>query len=132
MDIRAAEITSILKEQIKNFGEEAEVSEIDQVLSVGDGIARVYGLDNVQAGEMVRIHPGFFPSALLNLRAKQSTEHKLPALALRTSMFGYHDRYSKPRYYETNDFGAPASTMIARNQNFPIIPLTLAFGGHAS
>ena len=53
MDIKAAEISSILKEQIKNFGQEAEVSEIGQVLSVGDGIARVYGLDNVQAGEMV-------------------------------------------------------------------------------
>jgi F-type H+-transporting ATPase subunit alpha len=53
MDIRAAEISAILKEQIKNFGQEAEVSEIGQVLSVGDGIARVYGLDNVQAGEMV-------------------------------------------------------------------------------
>lgn len=53
MDIRAAEISAILKEQIKNFGKEAEVSEVGQVLSVGDGIARVYGLDNVQAGEMV-------------------------------------------------------------------------------
>ena len=52
MDIRAAEISSILKEQIKNFGQEAQVSEIGQVLSVGDGIARVYGLDKVQAGEM--------------------------------------------------------------------------------
>ena len=47
MDIRAAEISAILKEQIKNFGQEAEVSEVGQVLSVGDGIARVYGLDNV-------------------------------------------------------------------------------------
>ena len=51
MDIRAAEISAILKDQIKNFGQEAEVSEVGQVLSVGDGIARVYGLDNVQAGE---------------------------------------------------------------------------------
>src|SRR3974390_2781083 len=58
MDIRAAEISSILKEQIKNFGKEAEVSEIGQVLSVGDGIARVYGLDNVQAGEMVAFEDG--------------------------------------------------------------------------
>ena len=47
MDIRASEISAILKEQIKNFGKEAEVSEIGQVLSVGDGIARVYGLDKV-------------------------------------------------------------------------------------
>ncbi|MEE9589875.1 MAG: F0F1 ATP synthase subunit alpha [Hyphomicrobiaceae bacterium] len=59
MEIRAAEISSILKEQIKNFGKEAEVSEIGQVLSVGDGIARVYGLDNVQAGELVE-----FPNAI--------------------------------------------------------------------
>lgn len=53
MDIRAAEISSILKAQIENFGAEADVAEIGQVLSVGDGVARVYGLDNVQAGEMV-------------------------------------------------------------------------------
>ena len=58
MDIRAAEISAILKEQIKNFGQEAEVSEIGQVLSVGDGIARVYGLDNCQAGEMVEFADG--------------------------------------------------------------------------
>jgi len=58
MDIRAAEISAILKDQIKNFGREAEVSEVGQVLSVGDGIARVYGLDNVQAGEMVEFESG--------------------------------------------------------------------------
>jgi len=58
MDIRAAEISAILKEQIKNFGQEAEVSEVGQVLSVGDGIARVYGLDNAQAGEMVEFANG--------------------------------------------------------------------------
>ena len=58
MDIRAAEITAILKNQIKNFGQEAEVTEVGQVLSVGDGIARVYGLDNVQAGEMVEFENG--------------------------------------------------------------------------
>ena len=58
MDIRAAEISAILKEQIKNFGQEAQVSEIGQVLSVGDGIARVYGLDNCQAGEMVEFADG--------------------------------------------------------------------------
>ena len=68
MDIRAAEISSILKEQIKNFGQEAEVSEIGQVLSVGDGIARVYGLDNVQAGEMVEF-PGGLRGMALNLEA---------------------------------------------------------------
>src|SRR5882762_8978588 len=66
MDIRAAEISSILKEQIKNFGKEAEVSEIGQVLSVGDGIARVYGLDKVQAGEMVEF-PGGIKGMALNL-----------------------------------------------------------------
>ncbi len=58
MDIRAAEISSILKAQIKNFGDSAEVTEVGQVLSVGDGIARVYGLDSVQAGEMVEFENG--------------------------------------------------------------------------
>ncbi len=66
MDIRAAEISAILKKQIKDFGREAEVSEIGQVLSVGDGIARVYGLDNVQAGEMVEF-PGGIRGMALNL-----------------------------------------------------------------
>jgi F-type H+-transporting ATPase subunit alpha len=64
MDIRAAEISAILKEQIKNFGQEAEVSEVGQVLSVGDGIARVYGLDNAQAGEMVEFENGVRGMAL--------------------------------------------------------------------
>ena len=64
MDIRAAEISAILKKQIKDFGNEAEVSEIGQVLSVGDGIARVYGLDNVQAGEMVEFPNGVRGMAL--------------------------------------------------------------------
>src|ERR1700745_908927 len=64
MDIRAAEISAILKEQIKNFGQEAEVSEVGQVLSVGDGIARVYGLDNVEAGEMVEFENGVRGMAL--------------------------------------------------------------------
>ena len=64
MDIRAAEISAILKDQIKNFGQEAEVSEVGQVLSVGDGIARVYGLDNVQAGEMVEFEGGVKGMAL--------------------------------------------------------------------
>jgi F-type H+/Na+-transporting ATPase subunit alpha len=68
MDIRAAEISAILKEQIKNFDQEAEVSEVGQVLSVGDGIARVYGLDNVQAGEMVEFENGVRGMAL-NLEA---------------------------------------------------------------
>ncbi|WEZ82246.1 F0F1 ATP synthase subunit alpha [Rhizobium sp. 32-5/1] len=68
MDIRAAEISAILKDQIKNFGQEAEISEVGQVLSVGDGIARVYGLDNVQAGEMVEF-PGGIRGMALNLEA---------------------------------------------------------------
>jgi F-type H+-transporting ATPase subunit alpha len=64
MDIRAAEISSILKKQIKEFGKEAEVAEIGQVLSVGDGIARVYGLDNAQAGEMLEFPNGIRGMAL--------------------------------------------------------------------
>ena len=64
MEIRASEISSILKEQIKNFGQDAEVAEIGQVLSVGDGIARAYGLDNVQAGEMVEFENGIRGMAL--------------------------------------------------------------------
>ena len=64
MDLQAAEISSILKQQIKDFGKDAEVSEIGQVLSVGDGIARVYGLDNVQAGEMVEFANGVKGMAL--------------------------------------------------------------------
>ncbi len=66
MDIRAAEISAILKEQIKNFGTESEVAEVGQVLSVGDGIARVHGLDQVQAGEMVEF-PGGIKGMTLNL-----------------------------------------------------------------
>ena len=58
MEINPSEVTKILKEQIKNFGDKAEVSEVGQVLSVGDGIARIYGLDNVQAGEMVEFSDG--------------------------------------------------------------------------
>ena len=66
MGIQAAEISAILKDQIKNFGQEAEVAEVGRVLSVGDGIARVYGLDNVQAGEMVEF-PGGIMGMALNL-----------------------------------------------------------------
>ncbi len=64
MDIRAAEISEILKSQIKNFGADAEVSDVGQVLSVGDGIARVHGLDSVQAGEMVQFESGVKGMAL--------------------------------------------------------------------
>ncbi len=66
MGIQAAEISAILKDQIKNFGKDAEVAEVGRVLSVGDGIARVYGLDNVQAGEMVEF-PGGIRGMALNL-----------------------------------------------------------------
>ncbi|WP_322890765.1 MULTISPECIES: F0F1 ATP synthase subunit alpha [unclassified Yoonia] len=66
MAIQASEISAILKDQIKNFGQEAEVAEVGRVLSVGDGIARVYGLDNVQAGEMVEF-PGGIRGMALNL-----------------------------------------------------------------
>ncbi len=66
MGIQAAEISAILKDQIKNFGQEADVAEVGRVLSVGDGIARVYGLDNVQAGEMVEF-PGGIRGMALNL-----------------------------------------------------------------
>ncbi|MEJ0025537.1 MAG: F0F1 ATP synthase subunit alpha [Rhizomicrobium sp.] len=66
MDIQPAEISAILKREIANFGAEAQVSEVGQVLSVGDGIARVYGLDNVQAGEMVEF-PGGIKGMALNL-----------------------------------------------------------------
>ena len=66
MDIRAAEISAIIKDQIANFGTEADVAEVGQVLSVGDGVARVYGLDNVQAGEMVEF-PGGIKGMALNL-----------------------------------------------------------------
>ena len=58
MEINPSEISKVIKDQIKNFGKDAEVSEIGQVLSVGDGIARIYGLDNVQAGEMVEFSEG--------------------------------------------------------------------------
>jgi F-type H+-transporting ATPase subunit alpha len=68
MTIQAAEISAILKEQIKSFGQEAEVAEVGRVLSVGDGIARVYGLDNVQAGEMVEF-PGGVMGMALNLES---------------------------------------------------------------
>jgi F-type H+-transporting ATPase subunit alpha len=68
MGIQAAEISAILKDQIKNFGQDAEVAEVGRVLSVGDGIARVYGLDNVQAGEMVEF-PGGIQGMALNLEA---------------------------------------------------------------
>jgi len=68
MSIQAAEISQILKDQIKSFGQDAQVAEVGRVLSVGDGIARVYGLDNVQAGEMVEF-PGGIQGMALNLEA---------------------------------------------------------------
>ncbi len=68
MEIKAAEISDILKKQIADFGANADVAEIGQVLSIGDGVARVYGLDNVQAGEMVEFASGVKGMAL-NLEA---------------------------------------------------------------
>ena len=73
MDIRAAEISKVIKEQIASFGTEAQVSEVGTVLSVGDGIARIHGLDNVQAGEMVEFansgEGGGIKGMALNLEA---------------------------------------------------------------
>jgi len=68
MEIRAAEISNIIKEQIANFGAEAEVAEVGQVIAVGDGVARIYGLDQVQAGEMVEF-PGGIKGMALNLES---------------------------------------------------------------
>src|SRR5207342_2495982 len=68
MDIRAAEISRVIRDQIANFDADAQVSEIGSVLSVGDGIARIHGLDNVQAGEMVEFQDGTKGMAL-NLEA---------------------------------------------------------------
>ncbi len=68
MDIRAAEISRVIRDQIANFDADAQVSEVGTVLSVGDGIARIYGLDNVQAGEMVEFENGTKGMAL-NLEA---------------------------------------------------------------
>ena len=64
MDIRAAEISRVIRDQIAGFGTDAEVSEVGSVLSVGDGIARIHGLDNVQAGEMVEFSNGVQGMAL--------------------------------------------------------------------
>ena len=66
MEIKAAEISSIIKDQISNFETKADVAEVGTVLSVGDGIARVYGLDKVQAGEMIEF-PGGIKGMALNL-----------------------------------------------------------------
>ena len=68
MEIRAAEISKVIKDQIASFGTEAQVSEVGSVLSVGDGIARIHGLDQVQAGEMVEFANGIKGMAL-NLEA---------------------------------------------------------------
>ena len=68
MEIRAAEISKVIRDQIANFGTEAQVSEVGSVLSVGDGIARIHGLDKVQAGEMVEFANGIQGMAL-NLEA---------------------------------------------------------------
>ena len=64
MDIRPDEITSILKKQIEGFEKQIDVSEVGEVIQVGDGIARVYGLQNVQAGELVEFPKGVMGMAL--------------------------------------------------------------------
>ncbi|MCB1556123.1 MAG: F0F1 ATP synthase subunit alpha, partial [Alphaproteobacteria bacterium] len=68
MQLQAAEITSVLKDKVSNFNAAPDVAEVGQVLSVGDGVARVYGLDNVRAGEMVEF-PGGIKGMALNLEA---------------------------------------------------------------
>ena len=80
MEIRAAEISAILKQQIANFGSEADVAEVGQVLSIGDGIARIYGLDQVQAGEMVEFPNGVRGMAL-NLKVTMSASSSLARIA---------------------------------------------------
>ena len=87
MQINPSEITKILKEQIKNFGEKAEVSEVGKVLSVGDGIARIFGLDNVQAGEMVE-----FEDVFKALRAAKKSGNAKPMKkeeAIKYALGGY-------------------------------------------
>ena len=83
MDIRAAEISAILKSQIANFGVEADVSDVGQVLSVGDGIARIHGLDNVQAGEMIE-----FPKAGVKGMALNLERDNVGAVIFGIMMFG--------------------------------------------
>ena len=131
MDIRAAEISAILKEQIKNFGQEAEVSEVGQVLSVGDGIARVYGLDNVQAGEMVEFENGVRGMALNLDRPRRYVIFATPARSRRPDRKAYardvdgggkgdarrgHRRQpsSQGAHY---DAGAQPSTLSARHHS---------------
>ena len=101
MDIRAAEISAILKEQIANFGNEAEVVEVGRVLSVGDGIARVHGLDEVRAGEMVEFDGGIKGMALnlesdnvgivifaMTVLSRKATSSAVPALSLTCPLAG--------------------------------------------
>ncbi len=64
MSIKASEISSIIRDQINNFESQADISEVGTVLKVGDGVAQVYGLDNVQAGEMVEFTGGVQGMAL--------------------------------------------------------------------
>ena len=85
MDIQPSEISKILKEEIKNFGTDSEITEVGQVLSIGDGIARIHGLDNVQAGEMVVFAEGTKGMALnleVTLQLKKEIQLKEPILLL--------------------------------------------------
>ena len=66
MEIKAEEISAIIKKQIENFGREVEVSETGTIISVGDGIARIHGLDKAMAGELLEF-PGGIMGMVLNL-----------------------------------------------------------------
>ena len=94
MDIRAAEISAILKSQIANFGVEADVSDVGSVLSVGDGIARIHGLDNVQAGEMVEFANGVVTVAKSSIEAAPALSGTVRAL-LASMVLGVTKGYEK-------------------------------------
>ena len=99
MEINPSEVTKILKEQIKNFGDKAEVTEVGQVLSVGDGIARIYGLDNVQAGEMVEFADGSKGMAL-NLESENVGVVIFAISSLDNSFADFNSALSSPLFLE--------------------------------
>ena len=85
MTIDASEISEILKTEIKNIGDEPKISEVGTVLTVGDGIARVYGLDNVQAGEMVE-----FPGKVKGMAVAESTDPFVAGVLVINWYANYH------------------------------------------
>ena len=99
MEINPSEVTKILKEQIKNFGDKAEVTEVGQVLSVGDGIARIYGLDNVQAGEMVEFADGSKGMAL-NLESENVGVVIFEISSLDNSFADLSSAFNSPLFFE--------------------------------